>query len=336
MSPNTTEPSTPHNTNPTSTAGVGTGHATHANENGKRTRESSPIVDEVMDDHDDGQATPRGSQARPSFTLIYTLGSQALELEEDRRIPQPSFGPAPKIARTAKTAQERSGSMPAAGETTEQGDNPFAESLTPEQEHQKLIDDFRNAKRVSDQEPDEGLVSFPRYSHPRSIHASNFWDPYLRNGSVVATLATMKAKGGIFVWASAYKTTKITQSEENLFKWGVLKLETLELVDNLKLSEYSLPTVPRDAKAILIVAHSKEPAQRLLQNKVVTFRDGTKSGTFWLQLDDTWGSHIIFDIHGGGSDFECDVLPHLWNTLGKVILRPKGESMWIHYAAEPG
>ncbi|KIO27199.1 hypothetical protein M407DRAFT_23501 [Tulasnella calospora MUT 4182] len=331
---NVPNPSTPHNTNPTSTAGASVRNGDQANGNGKRTRETSPIVDEIMDDEDDVQATPKGSRAKrdftSSFTPIYTLGTQAQELVEDRRIPQPNFGPTPKVPRTARTARERSGSAQPSGETTEPGEDPFVETLSPEEEYQKLINDFRNTKRTSDQEPDEGLVSFPRYSHPRSIHTSNFWDPYLRNGSAVATMATMKAKGAIFIWATAYKTSKITRSEEDLFKWGVLKLETLELVENLKLSEYSMPTVPRGAKAILVIAHSKEPAQRLLQNKVVTFRDGntqlgtTKSGTFWLQLDDTWGSHIIFDIHGGGTDFERDVLPHLWATLGKVMLRPKG------------
>ncbi|KIO22351.1 hypothetical protein M407DRAFT_9982 [Tulasnella calospora MUT 4182] len=142
---------------------------------------------------------------------------------------------------------------------------------------------------------------------------------------MVETFAVAAEEGATFVWFQPYKTTQITKPEEDLLRWGFKTTETRELVKGFKLSEYQMPTVPRNAKAILMIATTKEAAQRILENKVVTYRSPEKSGTFWVQLDGTWGTHIIIDIYGGGNDFEKDVLPHFWRTLGTVVQRPKGK-----------
>lgn len=85
-------------------------------------------------------------------------------------------------------------------------------------------------------------------------------------------------------------------------------------------------TVPVKSSAMVVIANSKEAGQRLLSNRVITARSPVKSGTFWLHADNSWGTHIIVDITGGGNDFIKDILPRFWKTFGPVISRAKGKT----------
>lgn len=300
----------------------GTGGTTNAL--GRRQRANA--MDE--DDRQDSLETPTPLRIHPAT-------------QEGAPPSQPDFGhnmgtqgtrddtgqPPRKAPRNQSTAASRAGSVaPSQPSEDPQGaeDDPTL-SLTPEQAKKKAIDDLRASMRINDQEPDEGLVSFPRYTHARSYRSSNFWPAYLRNPETCALCAETMEKGGAVVWAQAYKTTGITQTEVDLFRWGLLAIEKNALVKDFKHSEYIMPTVPGDAKGIMILSTSGEATRRLLTNKILTFRSPSKSGTFFIQSNDSWGSHIIVDIHGGGTNFERDVLPHFWKTFGPYVLRPQGK-----------
>ncbi|KIO25244.1 hypothetical protein M407DRAFT_25463 [Tulasnella calospora MUT 4182] len=275
------------------------------NEHGKRPHDAQDGMDEDLPTDPTATPMPARTLPRGSFPVPETPASSqptggrfgALSTQEGKS--------RPKIPRTTSTARSRATSVAPSEHEDRDTEIPdvFEAPLSPEEAKKRAIEAFRAKKRAADQEPDEGLISFPRYSHPRSIHTNHFWGPYLQNTDMVEVFATAAEEGATF-------------PEEDLLRWGFKTTETKELVKGFKLSEYQMPTVPWNVKAILMIAATKEATQRILENKVVTYRSPEKSGTFWVQLDGTWGTHIIVDIYGGGNDFEKDVLPHFWRSLG--------------------
>ncbi|KAG8964742.1 hypothetical protein FRC05_003582 [Tulasnella sp. 425] len=183
----------------------------------------------------------------------------------------------------------------------------------------RLADAFRKAKLVPDQVESKGVVQFPNYSHPRCLGTRSLWPPYAADDELCAALTTLQAQDHHLVWATAYKTMEITETELDLLKLAFGIIEEEELIAEFKISDYSSNLAAKGGKGLLIVAHSLDAYRRLMSKKIITIRSKTKSATFFLQHDDSWGTHVIYDIHNAGSDFERDVLPRFWKFSGDAV-----------------
>ncbi|KAG8926101.1 hypothetical protein FRC01_009333 [Tulasnella sp. 417] len=151
------------------------------------------------------------------------------------------------------------------------------------------------------------LVSFPVYSAPRCMKTGTLWKEILSDPEVAA--------------ASVYKTTRVTDSEVNLFKEGLAEAQIAKMIPDLDIADYTFqgPQGPKACSAFLVATANEDAMKRILLKRVWTIRSKKKDATFFIQHDDSWATHIILDIHSGGADFTKDVLPRLYRTMGSAF-----------------
>ncbi|KAG9044165.1 hypothetical protein FS837_008698 [Tulasnella sp. UAMH 9824] len=287
------------------------------NKNGKR-------PENRMDEDD---AEEPGGTPRPNRTSSSTQGDTPSQHDFGGRTSRAGAAgdgrAPPKIRRSSRT---RSGSDNSIISHADDSPAPAPKMLTKEQEKEAKLAVVRQMLAGKDQQEDEGTISFPKQAYARSIHSSNLRGAYTRNANTCLLIADHLDMEGAMIWIQAYRSAKITTQDQELFKWGIGMMELKELVNSFKVSDYKMPTVPKDAKAILLLTSGPEATKRILANKILTFRAPFKSGTFFVQSNESWGSNIIADIHGGGTNFERDVLPHVWKTFSKYMLRVMGKT----------
>ncbi|KAG8923129.1 hypothetical protein FRC01_013172 [Tulasnella sp. 417] len=165
------------------------------------------------------------------------------------------------------------------------------------------------------------LVSFPVYSAPRCMKTGTLWKEMLSDPEVAAGVVTERILGKSFVWVSVYKTTRITESEVNLFKEGLAEAQLAEMIPDLDVADYTFqgPQGPKACSAFLVATANEDAMKRILLKRVWTIRSKGKDATFFIQRDDSWATHIILNIHSGGADFLKDVLPRLYRTMGSAF-----------------
>ncbi|KAG9032833.1 hypothetical protein FS837_002619 [Tulasnella sp. UAMH 9824] len=207
--------------------------------------------------------------------------------------------------------------VPALNVNQQTAANPAPRPLTLEQE----IELIRKLKVVGDQEEAVGTLSFPPNLYPRCMAARHVWPDYFKNPATAKEVYTAVQANKFFVWVYVYKTMNVTQADLELLLVGLQLAQSELLIKGFSPADYAYHPLPGPAKAILLNTQSKPAYDRLLQKKVWTVRTKTKAATFFFSPDETWGSHVVFDIHGGGSDFEKDILPRLYRTCGSAMAR---------------
>ncbi|KAG8915759.1 hypothetical protein FRC00_000041 [Tulasnella sp. 408] len=287
------------------------------NENGKRRN---------MEVDSEGQAPAEPNTPRPPRTAARphsraTSVASASRNEEGR--------PQSKVGRGDDDEPDEDGDHP----TDDMDDDDGPPDAPEEDQDAEALKASRQEKRNrirelmagKDQADNDGAISFPRQTLARCNRSTNFRPPYIRNDATCDLMADAFDEGGAVIWAQAHLSAKITKADAELFRWGLLEIEKRKLVTDFVVSDYKMPTPPRDAKAILIITSNQEATRRILERKVLTFRSPDKAGTFFVQSNESWGSHIIVDIKGGGTDFERDVLPHVWVTFGPYVQLAQGK-----------
>lgn len=158
-----------------------------------------------------------------------------------------------------------------------------------------------------------GTVTFPPYLYPRSLATKSLWGSYLVSDAS-ALFYTKETAVHPYVWVTVYKTMTITQSETDLFLEGLKIIETEGLIGGFQPANYATapPPPPKGGKAFLVCCHNTDALRRIVQKKVWTIQTKTKSGTFFIQHDDSWATHVILDIHNAGPDFVKEVLLKLY------------------------
>ncbi|KIO23208.1 hypothetical protein M407DRAFT_27276 [Tulasnella calospora MUT 4182] len=91
-------------------------------------------------------------------------------------------------------------------------------------------------------------------------------------------------------------------------------------------ADYAYIEPPRASKAFMLLARNQDAVRRILERRVWTVRTTAKSATYFIQADQTWGTHIVYDIKCGGSDFVKQVLPLLYKALGSAIATKECET----------
>ncbi|KAG8965704.1 hypothetical protein FRC00_003179 [Tulasnella sp. 408] len=125
----------------------------------------------------------------------------------------------------------------------------------------------------------------------------------------------------LFVWVNVYRAMKVTTPDIDLFTEGLKMAKEYGLVKGFDHDEYELIQTHKPSKAFMVVCKSQESHTRLLLHKVWTVRTKYKSATYFLANDESWGSHVIYNIHGGGANFVADVLPKVYRYCGSAITK---------------
>lgn len=197
---------------------------------------------------------------------------------------------------------------------------PQDSSVPPkEKTRAEIAADFRKLKIATDQVEPRGTLNFPANAFPRCMASRLLWRDYLTNDDLAIMTTEERRLGKEFVWVSVYKTMTITESEVILFAEGLKIAKEEAVIADFDPSHYATEVPPKGAKAFLVSVANADALKRLMKNKVWTVRTKSKSATFFLSHDDTWGTHVIYDIHNGGADFVKDVLPRLYRHCGAAI-----------------
>lgn len=184
---------------------------------------------------------------------------------------------------------------------------------------EEILAEFKNAKVAKDQEEETGTIAFPATLHPRCMGTRLLWRDYLKDRDQAATLWQMMQDGYKFMWVASYKNTTISNADVELFKEGLTIVAEQNAIKGLIPSDYKADPAIGGSMAFLIGTQNDDALKRLALHKVWTIRTKAKSGTFFLSHDDSWASHIIYDVHNGGANFVKDVLPRIWKFLGGAI-----------------
>lgn len=184
----------------------------------------------------------------------------------------------------------------------------------------QILAEFRKLKVALDFKERTGTVNFLSYAHPRQLAAHTFWPLYLGDQATGINMTDYVRQGYLFVWVAVYKTTNITNSEVDLFKDSMNIAKEDALIKEFNTDNYRTAPPPGEGKVFIVACKGKKARSRLLAKKVWTIRTKAKARTFFLQTDNTWGTHVIVDIHNGSANFECDVLPKLYGCMGGAIL----------------
>lgn len=189
----------------------------------------------------------------------------------------------------------------------------------------ELLKAIRALKQVPEQEEEKGTLSFPNASFPRCIPTRSLWRDMLANDSIAYQVTELIIAGRFFVWANVYKATNVGDSDVHLWDEGLKMAKEYNLIKGFDPEEYHSTQAATGHSAFLIACKTQEAHARLLLHKTWTVRTKSKAATFFLAGDESWGSHVIYDIHGGGANFATDILPKLWRHCGSAIAQAKTE-----------
>ncbi|KAG8921845.1 hypothetical protein FRC01_014848 [Tulasnella sp. 417] len=180
---------------------------------------------------------------------------------------------------------------------------------------------LRKKKIIAAQEEPSVILSFPNFTAPRCMKTGGLWKAFLANPEVAAGCVYEIRKGREFVWVSVFKTTNVTDTEVDLFREGVACAAADKVIADLNPEDYTCQVLPDPGRcsAFLVSVADKDAMERILKKRVWTVRKKEKQASFFINRDDSWGSHIILDINSGGANFENDVLPRLYGVIGSAF-----------------
>lgn len=189
----------------------------------------------------------------------------------------------------------------------------------------ELLDAVKAMKIVPEQVAETGTLSFPKASHPRCVPTRSLWTDMLADESTSTPLTDHLINGHHFVWVNCYRSMQVTDAEVKLLQDGFGIAKRNDLIKGFDPEDYEALVAPKPGKAFMLVCQTKAALTRLLLHRTWTVRMPQKAGTFFFAVDESWGSHIIYDIHGGGSDFVKDVLPKIFRSCGSAIAQVKAK-----------
>ncbi|KIO22580.1 hypothetical protein M407DRAFT_9859 [Tulasnella calospora MUT 4182] len=156
----------------------------------------------------------------------------------------------------------------------------------------------------------KGTVNFPLNGFPRCLLTQLLWPTYLDHHK------------------TAVQTMSITTAEITHFGKGleIAKEEGLIDDDDFDPAHYTYIEPPQPSKAFLPLAKDKGALRCILKKKV------------FIQANQTWGIHIVYNVKCGGSDFKKQILPLIYKALGSFIATKecdtkntkKFASFWFH------
>ncbi|KAG8901180.1 hypothetical protein FRC00_008563 [Tulasnella sp. 408] len=187
----------------------------------------------------------------------------------------------------------------------------------------ELLKAVRSLKIAPTQEEEKGTLSFPNASHPRCVHTRTLWSDVLADDATATSLTPHIINGHYFTWVNTYRVMQPADAEVNLFMEGLGLAKKYELIKGFEDSEYEIVQAAKACKAFLVICETKAAHTRLHLHRTWTVRMPNKAATFFLSNDESWGSHVIYDVHGGGADFIKDVLPKLHRACGAAITQVK-------------